>query len=97
MAVKTHDTDPRFSTGRVREVLRIEAEIDKILLSELNNGKCTVDITVTDRETLEIILSRYKRNNWLVIPIQVGLNEFKLSFEDSSQLEQTRRLTALRA
>src|SRR5574337_235484 len=96
MAIKTHDTDPRFSSGRVREIMRLEAEIDKLLLSELRDGRCTVHVTVTDKESLDILLARYKKNNWTVIPTAIQPNEYKLRFEDSSQLEPTRRLTPLR-
>jgi hypothetical protein len=103
MAIKTSDTDPRLSSGRVREVLAHEAVIDKVLLQSLKDGRASVMVKVTDKETLDILLLRYRKNGWVVNAVPKSASQsssfsspfgsegiFVLSFEDSNQLELTK-------
>lgn len=106
MAVKTSDTDPRLVSGRIREILSLEAEIDMFLLVQLWEGKARLTTTVSDQNTLDILLLRYRKNGWVVVldDLRFGSSSkskhysppseqaliVTLCFEDPAQLELTR-------
>jgi hypothetical protein len=92
MAVKTHDTNPRISSTQIREILKLENEIDGYLMNHLSDGKAHCIIKSSSQEVIDEVIKRYKRVGWTIIAIAAGDGLWKLTFEDPDQLEVTKRL-----
>jgi hypothetical protein len=96
MAVKTHDTNPTLSTSVIRELLMLENEIDKHLLAHLIGGKTSYLVTASYKGVVDLLMERFRRAGWTVTLVYSGGHLFRLEFEDPDQMEQTRKLKALR-
>lgn len=96
MAIRTSDTNPSLSTGKIREILSIENEIDKHLLKHLINGKTSYLITCSDKTVVDVLMERFKRAGWTVTLAYAGGHLFRVEFEDPDQIEITKKINAIR-
>jgi len=96
MVVRTTDTNPAISTERIKEILLIEAEIDKHLLEHLISGKASYMINAPDREMVKLVMARYEKNGWSVRIGYEGAHLFRLDFEDIEQVEITRKILGIK-
>jgi hypothetical protein len=92
MAVKTHDTNPAISSNQIREILKLENEVDSYLMGHLTDGKAVYIIKASCQEVIDELVKRYKRSGWVIIPASAGNGLWQLKFEDPDQLEITKRL-----
>ena len=92
MAIRTTDTNPVLSTGKIKEILTLENEIDKHLLLHLLGGKTSYLVTASDRAVVDVLITRYERVGWNVRLAYSGENLFRIEFEDPDQVEITRKI-----
>lgn len=97
MAVKTHDTNPAISSTQIREILKLENEIDGYLMNHLSNGKALCAIKASSQEVVDEVVKRYKRSGWVIIATPAMEGVWQLRFEDPDQLEVTKRLRPVKA
>lgn len=96
MAIRTSETNPSLSTGKIREILTIENEIDKHLLQHLINGKTSYLVTCSDKAVVDVLIERFRRAGWVVTLAYSGGHLFRVEFEDPDQVEITRKIQAMR-
>jgi hypothetical protein len=96
MAIKTHDTNPALSTAIIRELLMLENEIDKHLMAHLIGGRTSYLVTASAKNVVDLLIDRFRRAGWTVTLAYTGGHLFRLEFEDPDQMEQTRKLKAIR-
>lgn len=96
MVIKTHDTNPQFSSAVVREILTLKNEIDKHLLHRLISGKTSYLVTASGKNVVDILIKRYRRAGWTVVCAYSSDHLFRLEFEDPDWMEITKRLRAIR-
>ena len=96
MAVKTTDTNPQVSTDKIKEILRLETEIDRFLLEHLRAGRASYLITVADRSLVDILMARYTKSGWTVCIGYAGEHLYRLEFEDPEQLDPTTKIKVIR-
>lgn len=97
MPVKTSESNPALSTKRIREILLLENEIDAHLLNHLVDGKASHITTITDKTILDVVIDRYQKAGWIVKIAYSSDAMVRITFEDTDQLEQTRKLKAVKA
>jgi predicted lactoylglutathione lyase len=96
MAVKTHDTNPAISSTQIREILKLENEIDGYLMNHLTDGKALCAVRASSQEVVDEVVKRYKRSGWVIIATPAMEGVWQLKFEDPDQLEITKRLRPVR-
>lgn len=84
MAIKTSETNPSFSTDLLKEILRLENEIDRHLIEHTLHGRASYMAT-SERNVIDSIILNFQKEGWIV---KIGYQSdyvFRLDFEDPDQ------------